>query len=161
MAAIQSLELAGVACSVGRSPDKFMEAADFAVLGAILVQECEIGFVEFLEELVPFDVVQSFILWTEIDPKDARVPIVFSRLDCRRTALPVGRPFPDDIMVGSGMAFAHRCLRNQLDSIERCIGEETRLVSFRSYDGTRVKHHLHHHLLPKRSPTTGPDSILD
>jgi hypothetical protein len=44
-----------------------MEAADFPVLGLILVQKCQAGLVKFLEELVPTDLLQTFFLRAEID----------------------------------------------------------------------------------------------
>src|ERR1700704_5947961 len=84
-----------------------MEAADFPVLGFILVQECQAGLVEFLEELVPADLLQTLFLRAEIDAEDSRMSLLFGRFHRRRDAVPFLCPFLDLLMVCGGVAFAH------------------------------------------------------
>src|SRR4030081_788489 len=86
---------------------KFMEAADFAVLGFILVQKCQAGLVKFLEELVPADLLQTLFLRAEIDAEDSRMSLLFGRFHRRRDAVPFLCPFLDFLMVCGGVAFAH------------------------------------------------------
>lgn len=49
-----------------------MEAARLAVFRFFLIQECQIGVVEFAEELIPADLFEFLIRRTEIQPEYAR-----------------------------------------------------------------------------------------
>jgi hypothetical protein len=91
-----------------RPADELVKAAEFTVLGMILVQEREIGLVEFLEEFVPIDLIQPFVFRAEIDPQDSCVSILFGRLCGGRSTLPLDSPSANDVVVRDRMTFAHR-----------------------------------------------------
>src|SRR5581483_1643604 len=95
------------AFSVRRTMDEFVEPADLPVLGAILVQEREIGLIEFPEELVPVDRVEGLLSGFEVDAKDARVAVFLGGSNGRGTTAPLLRPFPDRIMLRGGYAVGH------------------------------------------------------
>jgi hypothetical protein len=51
--------------------DKFVEAARLPVLRLVLIKEAQLAFLEYLEELLPTDLLKIRFLLTEVDPKNA------------------------------------------------------------------------------------------
>ena len=64
-----------------------MEAADLPVLRFVLIEECQPGLVEFFEELIPANLLQSFLSGTEVNSEDARVSVLPGLFYGRRHAI--------------------------------------------------------------------------
>jgi hypothetical protein len=84
-----------------------VEAADFSVLGFVLIQELQVRLVEFFEEVVAADFYQGLFLRAEINPKEACMAASFGSLHSSWHAIALAHPFFDLGMVRRGVAFAH------------------------------------------------------
>ena len=68
------------------------------------MQERDVVLVENLEELLPGNLLEAFLLLAEVEAKDPASPD-------RRAASALLGPAPDLIVVGGGGCLAHRILR--------------------------------------------------
>ena len=82
------------------SIDEFVEAADFAVCRLVLVEKGKIGVVELVEEVVPRDVIELFILRLKVKPEDAGLPFEGGAADGRGGAAAFLGPMTDLLMIG-------------------------------------------------------------
>jgi len=84
-----------------------VKPAQLSILGTILIQERQIGLIEFAEKLVPFDFLKSIFRWAEVNPKDAGMPVLFGGSYRGRPPLALLCPFLDYLVISRGFAVAH------------------------------------------------------
>jgi hypothetical protein len=72
------------------------------------MQERDVVLVENLEELLPGNLLEAFLLLAEVEAKDPAPP---SGAHDRRAATALLGPAPDLVVVGGGGCLAHRILR--------------------------------------------------
>src|SRR5436190_3478401 len=87
--------------------DELVEAALGALVRFLLIEEREVVLVEGLEELVPGDLVQAFVLVAEVDPQDARVAVSARVGDRGRTPSSLLDPAADFVVVRGRLRLGH------------------------------------------------------
>src|SRR4051812_21826787 len=90
------------------APHELVKPAQLSILGAVLIQKCQIGLVEFAEEFVPFDLVKSIFRRPKINPKNTCVPVLLGGANRGRPSVALFCPFLDDPVIRRRCAVAHR-----------------------------------------------------
>src|SRR5690348_15599462 len=90
--------------------DEFMEPAHRTVGGSVLIQEREMGRLEFFEEILPRNRVQRLILWAEIQSQQAGVVLFPASFHMRRTAAARFCPLADGLVICGEFGFCHGLL---------------------------------------------------